>query len=143
MRFSRLLAALLVLALSIPAFAKAEPIRFGVPPWPGVTVKTEVVCQILEAMGHETTQLEVGPPIIYKGLTTGEVDAYVAAWLPQQTEMFAPLKAAGEIEVVATNLDEARTGLAVPVYVFDAGVTSIADLDRHAEQFDKIGRAHV
>ncbi|MBL3583643.1 ABC transporter substrate-binding protein [Oleidesulfovibrio alaskensis] len=128
---------LLVSFLCLPVAAQADAIRFGVPPWPGVTVKSEVVCQILEAMGYDTVQLEIGPPIIYKGLTTDDVDVCVAAWIPQQNEMFLPLRDKKAIDVVAVNIDEAGTSLCVPSYVWEAGVRSIADLDARGEMFDR------
>ncbi|PKN40930.1 MAG: glycine/betaine ABC transporter substrate-binding protein [Deltaproteobacteria bacterium HGW-Deltaproteobacteria-18] len=136
MRFLKALVIVAAVCL-IPANLLANPIRFGVPPWPGVTVKTEVVCQILNAMGHETNQLEIGPPVIYKGLTAGDVDAYVAAWIPQQNGMFIPLKENKAIDIIRVNVDQADTGLAVPTYVWDAGVRSVADLDKHADKFDR------
>lgn len=129
-------ALVLTLALLAPAGAQADPIRFGVPPWPGVTVKTEVVTQILESMGYETKQFEIGPPIIYKGLTTDDVDAYLAAWIPLQNEMYLPLKDEQAIDTVQTNLDEAGASLCVNKAAWDAGVQSIADLDKHADKFD-------
>jgi len=130
-------AAIVIVLCLIPAALLAKPIRFGVPPWPGVTVKTEVVCQILEAMGYETLQLEIGPPVIYKGMTSGDVDAFVAAWIPQQNEMFLPLRDAKAIDVIGVNVDQADTGLCVPTYVWEAGVHSVADLDSHADKFDR------
>ncbi|ACV69136.1 ABC transporter substrate-binding protein [Desulfohalobium retbaense] len=138
MKKTFLLISLLCLTLLFPAaaFAQKDTIRLGVPPWPGVTVKTEVATQILEAMGYETQQLEIGPPIIYKGLTTGEIDAYLAAWLPQQTDMFEPLKEKGAIDVININLDDAMTGFAVPTYVWEAGIHSVADLAPNADKFD-------
>ena len=136
MRFLKTLAIVAAVCL-IPVSLLAKPIRFGVPPWPGVTVKTEVVCQILNAMGYETTQLEIGPPVIYKGLTSGDVDAFLAAWIPLQNEMFLPLKEKKAIDVVGVNVDQADSGLAVPTYVWDAGVHSVADLDKYGDKFDR------
>ncbi len=136
MRLLKTLVIFVVMCL-LPITVLAKPIRFGVPPWPGVTVKTEVVCQILEAMGYKTTQLEVGPPVIYKGLTTDDIDAYVAGWIPQQNEMFLPLKEKKAIDIIGVNVDQADTGLAVPTYVWEAGVRSVADLDKHADKFDR------
>ena len=133
-----LLAAALLMAvfLTTATARAADTMRFGVPPWPGVTVKTEVITQIMNTMGYETQQLEIGPPIIYKGITTGDVDAYVAAWLPAQNKMYQPVKDKGGFQVVNTNLDEAVIGLAVPTFVYEAGIESIADLDKHADRFD-------
>jgi glycine betaine/proline transport system substrate-binding protein len=125
------------MCLLAPVAGHAQAIRFGVPPWPGVTVKTEVVCQILESMGYETEQFEIGPPIIYKGLTSGDVDAYVAAWLPAQNDMYLPLKEKNAIDTVALNLDEAGIGLAVSKEAWEGGVHSVADLDKFADKFGK------
>lgn len=129
-----ILSALLFL---MPLSAGAQDtMKFGVPPWPGVTVKTAVATQILDAMGYDTKQFEVGPTIVYKGLTTGDVDAYLAAWMPAQKNMFDPLVEKDKIDVVAVNLDQAQIGLSVPDYVWEAGVKSVADLDRYADKFD-------
>jgi glycine betaine/proline transport system substrate-binding protein len=117
------------------AFA-AEKIRFGVPPWPGVEVKTQVVRQILETIGYPTEELQIGPPIIYKGLVSDDVDAFVAAWIPQQNSFLDPLLAKKAVEVVQTNLDNARISLCVPRFVADAGVTSFADLAPNADKFE-------
>lgn len=136
MRKSLLYIVLLACCVVLPLQAQADAVRFGVPPWPGVTVKTEVLAQIIEAMGYDTEQLEVGPAIVYNGLTTGDVDVYVASWIPLQNEMFRPLKEKNAVDIVGVNLDEAGVSLAVPTYVWEAGVRSIADLDKYADKFD-------
>ena len=43
---------LLAAFAATPAMAELDELRFGVPPWPGVTVKSEVAAQLLEAMGY-------------------------------------------------------------------------------------------
>lgn len=136
LRFPSLIAIIFSICIIFPTLGQAEPIRFGVPPWPGVTVKTEVVCQILESIGYETKQFEVGPPIIYKGLTTGDMDAYLAAWIPLQNDMYLPLKDKKAIDTVAENLNEAGSSMCVNKAAWDAGVKSIGDLDKFADKFD-------
>ncbi len=131
-----LVTVMLTLLCYSPTAFSADAIRFGVPPWPGVTVKTEIACQILETIGYPTKQLPIGPPIIYKGMVSGEVDAALGAWIPQQNPMLNPLKDKGEVEVVQTNLDTAVISLCVPKYAYDAGVKSFADLDKYADKFD-------
>lgn len=106
------------------------------PPWPGVIVKSEVVCQIMEALGYETGQLEVGPPIIYKGMPDGEIDLYLAAWMPGQRTMLDPVLEKGGVEVLGTNLDQATISLCVPEDALQEGVKSVADLDKYAGRFD-------
>lgn len=128
--------AIAVFCIIAPLSAHAQPVKFGVPPWPGVTVKTEVVAQILEAIGYESKQVEVSAVMVYNGLTTGDVDAYLASWIPLQNELFNPLNEKNAFEIVGTNLDEAGVSLAVPNYVWDAGVRSIADLAPNADKFE-------
>lgn len=70
-------------------------------------------------------------------MTSGDVDAYVASWIPQQNEMFLPLRDAKAIDVIGVNVDQADTGLCVPTYVWEVGVHSVADLDSHADKFDR------
>jgi glycine betaine/proline transport system substrate-binding protein len=128
---------LAILILVIPALLCADTIRFGVPPWPGVTVKTEVVCQIINAMGYETEQKEVGPPIIYKTMTKDQMEVFLGAWTPHQNDMINPLVKNGEIEKVGLNVDDCKIGLCVPAYVWDAGVKDMGDLDQYKEKFKK------
>ena len=42
-----------------PAMAELDELRLGVPPWPGVTVKSEIAAQLLESMGYETRQQDL------------------------------------------------------------------------------------
>lgn len=126
--------ALLVFTFNTISFA-ADPIRFGVPPWPGVEVKTEIASQILNTLGYPTEQLQIGPPIIYNGFASDEVDAFLGGWVPQQDPLLNPLLEKGLVEVAQTNLDEAVISLCVPKYVAAEGVKSFADLDAHADKF--------
>lgn len=129
---------LLIALASLSSTAQAgQTIRFGVPPWPGVTVKTAVVTQLLEAIGYKTEQLEVGPTIIYKAMITGEIEVMLAAWAPHHNDMLNPLVEAGKIDRVVANQDNSTASLCVPDYVWDAGVHSFTDLDLHADKFNK------
>lgn len=135
-RFSLFTLALWLCTLLIiqPGYS-AEKIKFGVPPWPGVTVKTEVASQLLKSCGYATDQLGVSPTFIFKSLQTGDLNAYLGGWSPQEDNMIEPLVKKGVIEKVTMNLSDAVTGLAVPTYVWEAGVKSIKDLDKYREKF--------
>ncbi|WP_163577268.1 ABC transporter substrate-binding protein [Halomonas faecis] len=126
----------LPLLLAGPAAADLDEVRFGVPPWPGVTVKSEVAAQLMEAMGYETRQRELAVSVILEGLTRGDLDAYLGGWYPVQTEMVEPLVADGKVEKLVANIQGATSGLVVPQYVYDAGVTSVAELNAHRDRFD-------
>ncbi|MGE4533105.1 MAG: ABC transporter substrate-binding protein [Halomonas sp.] len=119
-----------------PAMAELDEVRFGVPPWPGVTVKSEVAAQLMEAMGYETRQNDLAVSVILEGLTRDDLEVYMGGWYPVQVDMVEPLVEAGQVEKLVSNIRGANSGLVVPRYVFDAGVTSVADLDAHRERFD-------
>lgn len=127
---------LITLCTAAPANAR-DAIRFAVPPWPGVTVKTMVVTDLLDALGYETKQEEVGLVLAYKGMGLDDVDASLAGWTPQQNPTLLPLRDKGELELLRENVDGALIGLCVPDYVYDAGVRSVADLDPNAERFGR------
>lgn len=119
-----------------PAQAELDAVRFGVPPWPGVTVKSEVASQLLEAMGYKTEQSQLAVGVILNGLASDDLDVYLGGWYPIEEEMIEPLVADDEVAKVARNISNANSGLVVPEYVHQAGVDSVADLDRYRERFD-------
>ena len=138
---SILITALLAAPLSWSAAALAdEPaeVRFAVPAWPGVTVKSELAGQLLAVLGYEPQLLALGSTITYEALNQGDVDVYLAAWLPGQGSTYDAAMEKGVIADLGNNVDGARLGFAVPTYVFDAGVTSGADLENPElrEKFD-------
>ncbi|MEQ6887367.1 ABC transporter substrate-binding protein [Halomonas sp. CS7] len=127
------------LAVSVAQAAEPEQVRFSVPAWPGVTVKTALAETLLETLGYEVDQEELGSTITYEALTQEEVDAFLAAWLPAQQAMFDATLEKGAIVDLGNNVDGARLGFAVPTYVYDAGVTTAEDLadEEFAEKLDR------
>lgn len=130
-------------ALFTPLTAQAEPepptldeVRFGVPPWPGITVKSEVASQLLEALGYTTRQRELAVSVILNALVERDLDVYLAGWYPQERDMLAPLLEEGSIIEIVDNVPSAITGIAVTDDAWQAGVRSITDLDKHADRFD-------
>ena len=117
------------------AMAADQQVNFGVPSWPGITVKTEIARQLLAPLGYESKTQDIGLQVIYQGLDTGDVDVFLGAWLPAQNPMLEPLEADGSITRLATNVTGAQMTLAVPDYVYDSGITSFADLDAHRDEF--------
>ncbi|MCP1313208.1 MULTISPECIES: ABC transporter substrate-binding protein [unclassified Halomonas] len=140
MRFFRHPATLATLAaLAGPALYSSaladDTIDFGVPAWPGITVKTEIAEQLLGDLGYSTRARDIGLQVIYQGIESGDIDVFLGAWLPAQREMFQPLKEADVLTDVANNVDGARMTLAVPEYTFESGVQSFADLAEHRDAF--------
>lgn len=132
--------ALLASPLALTAQAE-EPaqVRFSIPPWPGVTVKSQLAVALLDTLGYTTRQEELGSTISYEGLRRGELDVYLAAWLPAQQAMYdTAMQSDSPLVDLGNNVDGARLGFVVPSYVYDEGFTSAKDLCSEALR-DKAG----
>ncbi|MGN8159083.1 ABC transporter substrate-binding protein [Salinisphaera sp. RV14] len=128
-------AIVLVAATGIVATAQAETVKFGAAPWPGVTVKTTVARQLLEAMGYKTNLTNASWTIDLQGVARGDVDADLGIWMPTQKSTVEPMVKSGKINLLVKNVPDAKYDLVVPSYVWNAGVHSIADLNKHAAKF--------
>ena len=127
-------------ALAVGTAAHAAPedcqqIGFANVNWTGVTVKTEIASHILEALGYDTVITTASVPIAFQAVANGERDLFFGLWLPSQQSMIQPYLESGEVKKLAANLDGAKYTLAVPTYVYEAGVHSFGDLDEHKEKF--------
>ncbi|BBI63118.1 glycine/betaine ABC transporter substrate-binding protein [Vreelandella sulfidaeris] len=118
------------------AQADDQTLDFGVPAWPGITVKTAIAEQLLNPLGYDTSTQDIGLQVIYQGIESGDIDVFLGAWLPAQRDMFNPRKESGVLIDVANNVDGAQMTLAVPEYLYESGIQSFADLDEHRDQFD-------
>lgn len=131
---------LLLATLAAPVSAAEDAsVVFSAPPWPGVTMKTEIASEVLEALGYSARTRQLGAQITYEGMSLGEVDSFLAAWLPGQSSMYKAAMDKKTLVDLGNNVEGARLSFAVPGYVAAAGVTSNEDLDKpeFADKFDK------
>ena len=140
-RSTALLTAGMTLTLTSAVFADAnhgfncDNVRFGQPNWTGASIKTETAVWMLEEMGYETEVTQGSLPIVYNAMEGGDIDVLLAQWMPSQRELFMEFATEGSLDVVSPNLVGGRYTLAVPDYVYAAGVTSVDDLAEHKERF--------
>lgn len=114
----------------------APTVKFGAAPWPGVTVKTTVARQLLEAIGYQTSATNASWIIDLQGVARGDMDADLGIWMPTQKSTVDPLVKSGKIKLLVANVPDAQYDVVVPDYVWKAGVHSIADLNKHADKFN-------
>ncbi|MDT8895984.1 choline ABC transporter substrate-binding protein [Halomonas sp. I1] len=114
-----------------------QPVRFAEVGWTDITATTALTTEVLEAMGYETRIDTVSVPIAYSGMKNGDFDVFLGNWMPSMASISDPYVERGEVERLGANLEGAKYTLAVPQYVHDAGVTSVDDLDEHAERFSQ------
>lgn len=97
-----------------------------------------VVREVLEALGHEVEVREGSHPEIYPMLGAGEVDLLAASWLPNAHRLY--WERYGDRAVrLATLYEGAKFFWAVPSYVPEEEISSVADLTRPevAERMEK------
>ncbi|WP_016855630.1 ABC transporter substrate-binding protein [Halomonas smyrnensis] len=129
------------LTLAGPALSndRDDRLRLVVPPWPGVTVKSEIFSQLIEPLGYTTETLEISSTVGYSTLQSGDSDAFLAGWMPAQQESYDAAMEADAIVDLGNNVNGARMGFAVPDYVYEAGITRAEQLadPAIAERFER------
>ncbi|WP_249976679.1 choline ABC transporter substrate-binding protein [Vreelandella olivaria] len=129
----------LLLTAGLPAMAQANEcssIRFAEVGWTDITATTALASEVLEALGYEPRVDTVSVPIAYAGMRNNDFDVFLGNWMPSMASISDPYIERGEVERLVANLEGAKYTLAVPQYVYDAGVTSVNDLAEHAEKFE-------
>ncbi len=136
-----LLAALAALAAASPAHAAgADPeacreVRFSDVGWTDITATTALASVVLEALGYEPSAQVLSVPVTYISLKNGDIDVFLGNWMPTMAADIKPYAEEGSVETVGANLEGAKYTLAVPQYVYDAGVQSFADIAEHEDRF--------
>lgn len=113
-----------------------QTVRLAEVGWTDITATTALATEMLEGLGYETRSDTVSVPIAYAGMKNGDFDVFLGNWMPSMASISDPYVEKGQVDRMGANLEGAKYTLAVPQYVYDAGVTSLADLDENAERFD-------
>lgn len=145
MKISTALAASWWALAGSPAFADeplSDPqscatVKMADPGWSDIAATNALASLVLEGMGYKPKIDTLAVPIIFGGLKDGQVDVFLGNWMPAQQGFYDKFVANGDVVQYAKNLDGTEFTLAVPDYVYDAGVKDFADLDKHADQFGK------
>ena len=108
-------------------------------PWVDLQVENEISKQLLEELGYTAKIDSVSVELGAQALSTGDADAYLGNWWPSQEPTFGELIDGGSIDVVnEALLSGTEYAPAVPGDVAEElGISSLADLDEHAQEFDR------
>lgn len=129
----------LALFAALPSAALANEcatVRFAEVGWTDITATTALASEVLEALGYSPRVDTVSVPIAYAGMRNNDFDVFLGNWMPSMASISDPYVEDGDVERRVANLEGAKYTLAVPQYVYEAGVTSVTDLAEHADQFD-------
>jgi len=133
---------IVVFALFIPmassiADTSCKKIRFSDVGWTDITATTSLASYVLRAMGYEPKTYLLALPVTFTSLKNDDIDIFLGLWMPTMTADITPYFKERSIALIRTNLEGAKYTLAVPRYVYDAGVKSFADLHKFEKEFKK------
>ncbi|WP_085630367.1 MULTISPECIES: choline ABC transporter substrate-binding protein [unclassified Pseudomonas] len=119
------------------AEASCETVKMADPGWSDIAATNAITGFLLDGMGYKPKVDTLAVPITFGGLKDGQVDVFLGNWMPAQQGFYDKFVATGDVTQLAKNLDGTEFTLAVPDYVWDAGVHDFADLNKYADKFDK------
>lgn len=129
---SLIVMAMLVAAMTVPAFAK-DKVKIAYVEWDCAAASTNLVKAVLqEKMGYDVEIIPVAAAAMWQAVGTGDVDGMVTAWLPVTHADYLK-KVEDKVENLGPIVGGAKLGWAVPSYV---KAESIADLNKYADKFD-------
>ena len=112
-------------------------VKLADPGWSDIAATNAITSFLLEGMGYKPKVDTLAVPIAYGGLKDGKLDVFLGNWMPAQQGFYDKFVATGDVTQLAKNLDGTEFTLAVPDYVWDAGVHNFADLNKFADKFEK------
>jgi len=134
------LSALVLLAFApVAAGLVAEPpscreVHFADVGWSDVTATTTLVMVTLEDLGYAPRATLVSVPVTYESMKSERIDAFLGNWMPAQVDTRRPYIDDGSIEIIRANLTGAKFTLAVPDYLYAAGLHDFKDIHRFADR---------
>lgn len=129
--------ALLSIGASAMAAQSCDTVKMADPGWSDIAATNAITGFLLTGMGYTPKVDTLAVPITFGGLKDGQVDVFLGNWMPAQQGFYDKFVANGDVVQLAKNLEGTQFTLAVPDYVWDAGVHNFADLHTLADKFDK------
>lgn len=114
---------------------KCQLVRLADIGWTDVSATTALASVLLEKQGYTPKISLLSMPVTFKGLSDGSLDVFLGNWMPSQEADIRPYLQQQTVVQLTSNLTQAKFALAVPSYVYEAGVHSIGDLYQYADRF--------
>jgi glycine betaine/proline transport system substrate-binding protein len=121
------------------AAATADPpgcrvVRLADVGWTAETATTAVLGQMLTDLGYKPVITVLSVPVTLESMKNGDIDVFLGNWMPAQASIMKPFTDEGSVEVVRNNLVGAKYTLAVPDYLYDAGLRDFSDINRFRKE---------
>jgi glycine betaine/proline transport system substrate-binding protein len=108
----------------------AKPVKIGWSAWSDAEFVTKLAAKLIkDELGTEVELVQSDVAPLYQGVSRGDLDAMMMAWLPQtHADYYAKVK--DKVETLGTVYDGAKLGWVVPAYIPESEVASIEDLKK-------------
>ncbi|MCC2611060.1 glycine betaine ABC transporter substrate-binding protein [Neorhizobium petrolearium] len=108
----------------------AKPVKIGWAAWSDAEFVTKLAAKLIkDELGQEVELVQTDVAPLYQGVSRGDLDAMMMAWLPQtHADYFAKIK--DKVETLGTVYDGAKLGWVVPKYIPEDAIGSIEDLKK-------------
>jgi len=117
--------------------ATCKTVRFADVGWTDIAATTGLASVVFEGLGYKPVKTIASVPITFVGLKTSQLDVFLGYWTPSMTPIAEPFIKKHQIKVLdRPNLVGAKYTLAVPSYVYDAGLKSFQDIAKYADRLD-------
>ena len=98
--------------------------------WTDVAATTGVADVLLTRLGYRPKISVLSVPVTYAAMKNKDIDVFLGNWMPSMAHDQTPFVADGSVQVVRANLTGAKYTLAVPTYLYDAGLKDFSDIRR-------------
>ncbi|WP_459746019.1 choline ABC transporter substrate-binding protein [Pseudomonas sp. 3A(2025)] len=112
-----------------------KTVKMADPGWSDIGATNAIAGWLLEGLGYTPKVDTLAVPITYGGLKDGQLDVFLGNWMPAQQGFHDKFIANGDVTQLSKNLEGTEFTLAVPDYVWEAGVHDFADLEKFADKF--------
>ena len=129
-------AALAPAATALADDAACKTVKLSDVGWTDITSTTALAGTVLAGLGYEPKIDMLSVAVTFESLKNNQVNLFLGNWMPSQTAMVEPYLKQG-VELVGTNLADAKVTLAVNHDAYEAGVKDFADLQKFADKFGK------
>jgi glycine betaine/proline transport system substrate-binding protein len=117
--------------------ATCQTVHFADVGWTDIAATTGLASTVLEGLGYKPTKTIASVPITFAGVKSKQIDVFLGYWSPTMDPMIDSFRKAGQVKVLATpNLTGAKYTLAVPDYVYNAGLKSFSDIAKNYDKLD-------
>ena len=108
--------------------------RFSDIGWTDVTATTGLATRVLRGLGYTPKAEVLSLPVTYTSMKNKDIDVFLGNWMPSQEADRKPYIDDKSVVETGMNLKGAKYTLAVPKYLYDAGLKDFKDIAKFKDQ---------